>query len=168
MLTGEYYCETSVELVRNALEKCTNNIEGIVKRQEDAIRYMAEVLILSGVAMGLVGTSRPASGAEHHMAHYWEKDALAKGNDYQLHGKSVGVGSVVISTVYKLLAEEIPAGMEVPDPEYIEGLLKKVGGPSHPANLGVSKEVFKDSILHAMEVRPRFTVLRLASERGKL
>jgi len=167
-LTGEYYCETSVRLVRNALEKCISNVEGIVKRDEKAMKYMAEALIFSGVAMGLVGISRPASGAEHHLAHYWEKEALIKGRDYPLHGKSVGVGSVIISTIYRLMSEEIPDGINVPEPEYITSLLKRVGGPDNPAALGVSREVFRDSILHAMEVRPRFTILRLASDRGRL
>ena len=29
-------------------------------------------LLLSGLAMQMTGHSRPASGAEHHMAHFWE------------------------------------------------------------------------------------------------
>ena len=29
-------------------------------------------LLLSGLAMQMVGNSRPASGAEHHMSHLWE------------------------------------------------------------------------------------------------
>ncbi len=61
-----------------------------MKRDEDAIRYLIEALILTGVAMGLIGVSRPASGSEHQLSHFWEMDSIAKGEQPELHGVKVG------------------------------------------------------------------------------
>jgi glycerol-1-phosphate dehydrogenase [NAD(P)+] len=167
-LNGEYYCETSVRLVKNAIKKCTDNAEGMRKREVDAIRYLIEALVLTGVAMGLTGTSRPASGAEHHLAHFWEMEALAKGEQHPLHGNSVGVGTVVISSVYEQVASRIPMKVQFPKPDYVIELLGKAGSCSNPAVLGISRELFKRSVLHAMEIRDRYTILSLAASKGLL
>ncbi len=165
---NEYYCETSVRLVRSALQKCMENAGGIEKRDEAAVGYITEALIMSGVAMGLVGNSRPASGAEHHVAHFWEIDALAKGVEHPLHGNSVGAASVVIAYLYELLNDKLPAGVEAPKPEEIKKLLKESGSCDNPAELGISRDLFKRSVLHAMDIRPRYTVFHLAAELGLL
>ena len=77
-INEEYFCGTTEKLVRDAMNKCFENIEGAVNRDAKAIGYIAEALILSGVAMTLTENSRPASGAEHHLSHYWEIDKLSK------------------------------------------------------------------------------------------
>jgi len=167
-LNNEYYCQTTVNVVKTALLKCRNNIEGMVRRDETAIMYLMEALILSGVAIGLIGNSRPASGAEHHMAHYWEVDAIKQGIDHPLHGNSVGTAAVVVSMLYKMMKERLPAGMETPEPEEIIGLLERTGAAADPAKLGIDKELFRRSVIHAMEIRPRFTIFNFTQEAGLL
>ncbi|NRT28226.1 glycerol-1-phosphate dehydrogenase [NAD(P)+] [Clostridium beijerinckii] len=100
---NEYFCDTTEKLVRNAMYKCFENIEGAVKRDVKAIEYISEALILSGIAMTLSGNSRPASGAEHHLSHYWEIDKLSRKLEHPLHGNSVGVGTVISAWLYKNL-----------------------------------------------------------------
>jgi glycerol-1-phosphate dehydrogenase [NAD(P)+] len=167
-LNGEYYCETSVNLVKNALKKCLDNYKGIITCDSKAIKYLTEVLILSGIAMGLVGNSRPASGAEHHLAHYWEMDALSKRQKHPLHGNMVGVGTVIISSIYELIGFRDQFHIEIPKPEEIKLMLRKVGACDNPSSLGISRELFHRSIIHALEVRPRYTVLQYASQMGYL
>jgi glycerol-1-phosphate dehydrogenase [NAD(P)+] len=175
-VSGEYYCETSEKLVRMALDKCIQNAPGITDRNEEAIKYIMEALILSGVAMGLVGNSRPASGAEHHLAHFWEMDALARNADHALHGNSVGIGTLVISAIYEMTAQKLATAgselmeilLEVPSSAEVAALLNTAGACDNPAGLGISRELFKKSILHAMEIRERFSVLRFASGLGFL
>lgn len=167
-INNEYYCEETVDLVNKAIGRCVENAEGIAVRDERAIQYLIEALILSGVAMGLVGNSRPASGAEHHLAHFWEMDALKKKADHPLHGNMVGVGTIVIASIYRLIDQKQPLGLALPDPDMIRALLAKVGSPVSPKALGVSREVFHESILHAKEIRPRYTVLHLAEKLGML
>ncbi|MFQ9800392.1 MAG: iron-containing alcohol dehydrogenase [Clostridia bacterium] len=59
--------------------------------------------MLSGIAMGYAGNSRPASGSEHHMSHFWEMDFLFRGKKAVLHGIKVGIGTVVSCKLYEYL-----------------------------------------------------------------
>jgi len=90
LLTGEYYCERVAGLMEDAVAK---GAEGAVM----------EALVFSGIAMQLCGTSRPASGAEHHIAHFWEMLSLRDGREGDLHGRMVGVGALLVLREYKLL-----------------------------------------------------------------
>lgn len=165
---GEYYCETSVQLVEQALEKCVRNAAGLVQRDTEAVTSVTEALILSGIAMGLVGNSRPASGAEHHLAHYWEMDALARGREHALHGNMVGVGAVVVASIYQMLKERFPFDFEIPEPAVVIRQLNTTGACTDPAGLGIHRELFHESLLKAMNIRPRYTVFHLVKEMGLL
>jgi glycerol-1-phosphate dehydrogenase [NAD(P)+] len=162
-LNGEQYCETTAKIVRSAVAKCVDNLAGIKKREETAIGSITEALILSGIAIGLVGTSRPASGAEHHLAHYWEMDAIAAGRSHPLHGNAVGVGAVISASIYELMADRVPSACKPPKPQYIAGLLRELGACDSPKALGIDRALFHKSILHAKEVRPRYTIFSLAA-----
>lgn len=167
-INDEYYCETCVSLVQNAIDNCINNIDGIIKRDGNAIKYLMEGLVYSGVAMGLAKDSRPASGAEHILAHYWEIDAISKGKPHALHGNAVGVATVVVSLIYNILEDRLPGKIEVVKPDELVALLKRVGANYSPASLGISKELFQESILEGWKIRPRYTILRFAQQHGFL
>ena len=168
ILHGEEYCDICAGLVKNALKKCIDNIDGIKNREENAIKYLMEALVIAGVSMGMFGNSRPASGAEHHFAHYWDEDAIARGVEHPLHGNSVGVGTVVAAEQYKIIKDKVPEGVEIPDPEEVTNLLKRLGAWHSPADLGISKELFKRSIIHSKDSRPKFTSSHYAGELGML
>mgnify|MGYP003275815898 CR=1 FL=1 len=167
-LNGEYYCPQSVALMEKAVHKCVENGTRLQKRDEEAVGYVTEALILSGVAMGLVGNSRPASGAEHHFSHYWEVEYLKKGMEHPLHGNSVGVAAVISSALYELARPFLPAGFIAPDSEAIRRALDGAGACADPKSLGISRDLFIESVIHAMEIRERFTILRLCDNFGKL
>ena len=59
--------------------------------------------MLAGVAMSLYGNSRPASGCEHHMSHYWEMIFEQTGKRPVPHGTQVGVGTVLILKLVEAL-----------------------------------------------------------------
>lgn len=165
---NEYFCDTTEKLVRNAMYKCFENIEGAVKRDVKAIEYISGALILSGIAMTLSGNSRPASGAEHHLSHYWEIDKLSRKLEHPLHGNSVGVGTVISAWLYKKLNIEERFGIETPVPEIIINLLNSIGAKSNPKALGIEKELFHRSVIHALEIRPRYTILQYAKTENML
>lgn len=167
-MNGEYYCDNIVKLVKRAIGKCIDSAAGLAVRDESAIASLIEALILTGVAMGFAGNSRPASGSEHHLAHFWEMDALSAGREHALHGNSVGVGTVVISHMYELLFDELPEGFEYPKPAFIAGLLEKAGSYSNPVSIGIDRKLFRESILNAYKIRERFTIMRLAASLNKL
>jgi len=107
IIDGEYYCQASLDLMTAALDQCTGNPEGLSKREPSLIRGLMEGLILSGIAITMAGNSRPASGAEHLLAHYWEMRSLGEGVHYHLHGTKVGVATPLILGIYeKVLATD--------------------------------------------------------------
>lgn len=167
-LNGEYYCPEVAGVIEAAVETCAANAQALAQREPQAIQAMTEALILSGLAMGMVGVSRPASGAEHQMAHYWEMDALRRGEVHPLHGNAVGVGTVLAASLYEMAAEYLPQGFAAPDKGQILACLQAAGSCADPKELGIRRELCLESLLHAMELRDRFTVQKLLEQKGKL
>ena len=103
-INGEYYCDVNAKMVRNCMEKCINNTDGIKNREDIAIKNLMESLVVTGIAMSFVGNSRPASGSEHHLAHYWEMMFLFEGKQAVLHGTKVGIATVVMAKLHEILS----------------------------------------------------------------
>lgn len=167
-LNGEYYCPEVAGVIEAAVETCAANAQALAQREPQAIQAVTEALILSGLAMGMVGVSRPASGAEHQMAHYWEMDALRRGEEHPLHGNAVGVGTVLAASLYEMAAEYLPQGFAAPNKGQILACLQAAGSCADPKELGIRRELCLESLLHAMELRDRFTVQKLLEQKGKL
>ena len=167
-LNGEYYCPEVAGVIEAAVETCSANAKALAQREPQAIQAVTEALILSGLAMGMVGVSRPASGAEHQMAHYWEMDSLRRGEEHPLHGNAVGVGTVLAASLYEMAAEYLPQGFAAPDKGQILACLQAAGSCADPKELGIRRELCLESLLHAMELRDRFTVQKLLEQKGKL
>lgn len=166
----DYRCNTCVTLVKRALDNCISMASGIKTRDPEALMALFEALIMTGVAMALVNISRPASGAEHMLSHYWEMDYIAKGCNPNHHGIQVGVATVIIARFFEELADILPEGTKelCPSHTQIEALLKTAGAPSSPVEIGISRELFYESLLNGHTVRPRYSVLQFAKEKGRL
>ena len=67
-----------------------------------------DALVLTGLAMKLSGNSRPASGCEHVVSHFWECTKLTRGIWPEFHGKKVGVATVLVNRMYHMIALENP------------------------------------------------------------
>ena len=50
----------------------------------------------------------------------------------------------------------------------LEGVLRAAGAPSRPADLGWPPAVYRNAVLHAREIRDRYTALDLAADAGRL
>lgn len=104
ILHNEYFCTDIEELVLKAVDKCVKVSGNILKRDSEVVENIAEALILTGLAIGMTGTSRPASGEEHHLSHCWEMVFMKEGKHTKwLHGNNVGVGVGIIIEAYRYL-----------------------------------------------------------------
>jgi len=109
ILTGEYYCPAVAQITLDALQKCWDLADKVQDDNEESAGAIMEALVLSGLAMKLALCSRPASGAEHVVSHYWECYKLARGIWPEFHGKKVGVASLIINRIYRNLADRVTA-----------------------------------------------------------
>lgn len=103
IINGEHYCENIVNLVRGCVADVMKQAPKIKERDPETLGSVMRGLVLSGAAISLYGDSRPASGAEHHMSHYWETILEQLGERPAMHGEQVAVGTVLVL----MLAEEL-------------------------------------------------------------
>ncbi len=66
------------------------DVEALLAGQVEAVAGLLRGLIASGIAMAEVGSSRPASGCEHHASHLWDLLAGRGLRPRALHGLQVG------------------------------------------------------------------------------
>jgi glycerol-1-phosphate dehydrogenase [NAD(P)+] len=62
-------------------------------RDLEGIKLLGTTLLLNGIAMGLCGSSRPASGSEHLLSHALDEISTRP----RLHGLQVGVATYLVS-----------------------------------------------------------------------
>lgn len=107
-ITGEYYCERVAELIRTALKRCVENAEGLLKRDEEAVKAVFEGLVIGGVAMAFAGVSRPASGVEHYFSHVWDMRGVEFGTKVDLHGIQCAVATNITAGLYEKVLKITP------------------------------------------------------------
>ena len=126
LVTGEPICGRVVALEEKALKTVAGCLDEIRSGDPEACAQLMYALLLSGLAMQMVGNSRPASGAEHHISHLLEMEILNPRLE-AYHGEKVGVGLLIASRVYHRDAQRLRAAQyEVPPyagPEW--GLLRQ-------------------------------------------
>ena len=117
LISGEYYCEKVAKLTRDATDRIMALADRITLDDEESSSAVFEALLLTGIGMSFTKTSRPASGTEHILSHFWECKKLLEGKLSDFHGKKVGVATLMIMEEYeKLLSmEKIHAKKEVVD-----------------------------------------------------
>jgi glycerol-1-phosphate dehydrogenase [NAD(P)+] len=103
LLLDEPYCPLAAETTMRGLNLCLENVEEIASGSPRGVGLLMEGLLLSGIAMLMVGNSRPASGSEHHLSHFWEMRYLQEGRRAELHGAKVGVACVLMAGLYQTL-----------------------------------------------------------------
>lgn len=111
---------------------------------ESSAKITVKALVLSGAAMSIAGSSRPASGSEHMFSH--ALDRIAK--KPALHGEQCAVGSIMMMYLH--------GG----DWESIRGSLQQIGAPTSASEMGIEEEEIIEALLRAHTIRPeRYTIL---------
>lgn len=230
IINDEWHCEFISDIVEKAVEKTLIAKDGIINKDDTAVATLLEALLLSGICMDFAGNSRPASGCEHHMSHFWEMRYIIENRPAIFHGTKVGIGTVISLKAYEYISALKPdfdrlATIDRPSydewekairkafskasdeiielekkakkndveqinnrlitiknrwldikrlannvikSEEVKDFLQKLDAPVYPHQIGVDKQMAKEAILYAKEIRNRYTVLQLLYDLGEL
>ncbi|MDQ0206544.1 sn-glycerol-1-phosphate dehydrogenase [Alkalicoccobacillus murimartini] len=174
-IANEPYDQEIADLTREALESCVEVADQIGNREKEGIETLMNALVLSGIAMAAFGASHPASGAEHHLSHYWEMHFLEEGHKQLYHGAKIGRSTLLIIQYYKEIvraslrteankkSEQLISLIDsLPEVSEVEALLRKAGW--HPEQAPIDEELIQLSLLKAYHLRDRWTLLRYYHE----
>jgi len=95
-----------------------------------SLAELADMLTVSGVAMGVAGSTAPASGMEHAISHLLEMAATGRGQRASCHGAQVGVASIVAARTWAHVLPIIADGgldrrPALPDPDTVRGRISR-------------------------------------------
>ncbi len=105
LVNGEYICERVVAETYDEVKKTVALSDGITARDPHAVGALMEALVAVGILMAYVGNSRPASGSEHHLSHYFEIIGIERGEQYLPHGIDVCFSAVETCRLREKLLE---------------------------------------------------------------
>lgn len=127
VVRGEYFCQYVYDLTFDMLVKTKDLGPKLLSRDPEAIQVLMEALVGVGVAMAMVGNSRPASGSEHHLSHFFEITGIVDDTPYFMHGTDVVYSSVYTEKLREeLLKLDAPKPNTVPSRENWEENIRRI------------------------------------------
>ena len=106
IVNNEYFCQELYDLTLDMVEQTLELADGIAQRDEQSIQILMEALVIVGIAMSFAGSSRPASGSEHHLSHFFEITGIVHNEAYLPHGIDVAYSTVITADLRKKLLKE--------------------------------------------------------------
>ncbi|MBR5231366.1 MAG: sn-glycerol-1-phosphate dehydrogenase [Clostridia bacterium] len=95
LINQEHFCPEIYQLVLDVTNEIRRQVKQIVARDDEAIAFLTKALVLIGITLTLLGSTRPGSGSEHHLSHFFEIVGLIHDQPYFLHGTDVAYSTVV-------------------------------------------------------------------------
>lgn len=105
ILSGEYYCPQVALLTKKGVDGIVALADKVTQKDEKTAGKIFESLVFTGIAMGFVHNSRPGSGAEHIISHFWEIKKMEMGKLSDFHGRKVGVATLILNRLYHKIAK---------------------------------------------------------------
>ena len=128
LVNGEPLCDYIYNLTYDTVNRIAPLGAAIIERDENSIAALMRALVLVGIAMAYMGNSRPASGSEHHLSHFFEVTGLLFDEPYYCHGIDVAFSTYVTASIRRdLLAIKAPQP-QVLDLTAWEAEIKRVYG----------------------------------------
>ena len=155
-------------LVQGPLREATARPAELQAGDRSTMEALVEGLMMSGLAMQVAGSSRPASGAEHYFSHLWELEGLAhgvEGGPPPEHGLKVGFASIAMAAFYERLLERDLSTVDIearrrlwPSWEQVE---QKVRATHHTPGLDrAAIAQSREKYIDADQLAQRLTLLR--------
>ena len=98
-VNGEALCPFIYGLTFDTVEVVARMGKEIISRDEKSVEFLMKALVIVGIAMAYMGNSRPASGSEHHLSHFFEVIGILKNEPYFCHGIDVAYSSYVTAKI---------------------------------------------------------------------
>ena len=141
-VNNEYFCQTIYDLTMDSLKRTLSVAEGLVRRDEESVRILMEALIFVGIAMKFAGTSRPASGSEHHLSHYFEIVGIERKEPYFPHGIDVAFSTILMAEIREeILSKPFPNTLFRQPREEYEAEIKRVYGSAAEGCIALQDKV---------------------------
>ncbi len=129
LVNGEYLCKYIFDTTYEMIEKTLKTATGLTQRDENSVKILMEALTIVGIMMSFATNSRPASGSEHHLSHYFEITGIVKNEPYLTHGIDVAYSTAVTAYIREsILAREFPSVQyKENEDDYLENMKKSYG-----------------------------------------
>ena len=167
LLNGEYFCDYIYDLTYAQIKAVIDLADGILKRDKDSVQALMNALVVIGILMSFAGSSRPASGSEHHLSHFFEITGILEDKPYFSHGLDVAYSTVITAALREqLLNKSFPDDLYRPSKDEYFQKMQAIYGSSaegcvqlqekvgcyqrHTAQMYLSKEAEIRSILAQM------------------
>ena len=131
----------------------------------DEVEQLFLGLVITGLAIQATGSSRPASGSEHQFSHLWEMRGLEQDGVPVSHGFKVGLGAVLVSSLYERLLARDLARLDIdaavaawPSLATVEAEIRRTF--PHPVMQAKALEETRAKYVPEVVVRERLTRLR--------
>ena len=133
------------DLVQHDLRAWLATPSGIATGDHAAIAGLFTGLVATGLAMEAYGSSRPASGADHQIAHLLEMEHAAVS-----HGAGVALGAVAVTALYEWLFDRDLAAIDParlahahPSPDDVAGTVRQLFGDNQVAERSIAETLAK-------------------------
>ena len=142
IVTGETLCGQIYDLVMQQIDICQADLALINRRDELAIGRLMRALVTIGFCMSYVGNSRPASGSEHHLSHFFEVIGLLNKQSYLSHGLDVVYSTAITCALRHRLIRSLNEAIYKPlDQDGWNERIQTVYGPIAPDLIAFQKKV---------------------------
>jgi len=126
-INNEYFCDWIYNLTSEQIDRTLRLAKGILERREESIRTLMEALVIIGILMSFAGSSRPASGSEHHLSHFFEITGIIDNTEYFPHGIDVAYSTIITTELReKILSKKFPRKIFRETSEKLEQNIKAV------------------------------------------
>lgn len=109
IVNDEYFCQYIYDTTYKMIENTLNTAQGLLQRNEESIKILTEALMIVGIMMSFATSSRPASGSEHHLSHFFEIVGIINSEPYFAHGIDVAYSTILTAKIREeILTKKFP------------------------------------------------------------
>ncbi len=140
LINDEYFCQEIYDLTYSQVEKVRHLAKDVLARSDEAIKLLMEALVLVGIAMSYVGNSRPASGSEHHLSHFFEITGILDKKEYYPHGIDVMYSAAETAKIREKILSSLPK-LHKFDKDKWEKEIKRIYSASAPEVIALQEKL---------------------------